>query len=313
MQQVQQKTITGLPARVADLAERILRKNPMHRRALTSAITKLEKQELDQLDGYLDFCFNACRLDADYLCDCYLTIVSDTLREQIYFQEHKKYRHGSFADVANDVYFNGDYMRRYMYGLAVTSFLWPNHHNIMRFFRRTLPRDRKGTYLEIGPGHGFFFKTAMEESSYDEFEGLDISETSVSQTRRIIDFYGTAKGVKAQIVQRDFLEGDIPPASCDAVVMGEVLEHVERPDIFMKRIAEVAKKDAWIFVTTCCNAPAIDHIFLFRSAAEVEKLFADAGLEVTESLILPCEGQPLQKCIDEQLPVNVAYVLIKKQ
>ena len=156
---------------------------------------------------------------------------------------------------------------RYMYGLAVTSFLWPNHRNIMRFFCRTLPRDRKGKYMEMGPGHGFFFMTAIEESSYDEFEGIDISETSVSQTRRIIDFYGMAKGVKAQIIQRDFLDGGIPPASCDAVVMGEVLEHVERPDIFMKRVAEVTKKDAWIFISTCCNAPAIDHIFLFRSAA----------------------------------------------
>jgi hypothetical protein len=45
----------------------------------------------------------------------------------------------------------------------------------------------------------------------------------------------------------------------------------------------------------------------------VERLFANAGLAVTESLILPCEGQPLQKCIDEQLPVNVAYVLLKQQ
>jgi 2-polyprenyl-3-methyl-5-hydroxy-6-metoxy-1,4-benzoquinol methylase len=313
MQQVRENLFTGLPARVADLAERILQKNPMHRRALTSAMAKLEKQELEKLDTYLDFCINACRLDPDYLCDCYLTIVNDTLREQIYFQQHKAYRHGSFADVANDVYFNSDYMPRYMYGLAVTTFLWPNHRNIMRFFCRTLPRDRKGKYMEIGPGHGFFFMTAMENSSYDEFEGIDISETSVSQTRRIIDFYGVVKSVKAQIIQRDFLEPGIPRASCDAVVMGEVLEHVERPDIFMKRIAEVVKKDAWIFITTCCNAPAIDHIFLFRSAVEVEKLFADAELAVKESLILPCEGQTLQKCIDEQLPVNVAYVLIKKQ
>ena len=302
----------SLPRKSADLARKILEENPVHRKALEAAIALLSANEAELLEQYLSYCLGK-GLTLDYLAESYLMIVMDTLREQMYFQQHKKYRYANFAEVAGHVYFDRDYMSKYMYGLAITAFFWPNHQAIMNFFRKTLPRNRGGKYLEIGPGHGFFFMTAMERSSFDEFEGIDISETSVGMTRDILAFYRAGQNQKFSIVLKDFLKADMPVGSCDAIVMGEVLEHVERPDIFMRRIAELAADDAYIFITTCCNAPAVDHIYLFRKAAEVEKLFADSGLTVKENLILPMAGTSMEKCLSENLPVNVAYVLEKKK
>ena len=42
--------------------------------------------------------------------------------------------------MAASVYHDRDYMDRYMYGLAITNFLWPNHVAMARFLRESLPK-----------------------------------------------------------------------------------------------------------------------------------------------------------------------------
>jgi 2-polyprenyl-3-methyl-5-hydroxy-6-metoxy-1,4-benzoquinol methylase len=202
-------------------------------------------------------------------------------------------------------------MSFYMYGLAITSFLWPNHLALFRFFRDTLPRDRKGAYLEIGPGHGYFLLTAMERSAYTSFKGVDISETSIAQTRALLEHFGGGKK-SFELVCMDFLACDLPEQGFDAIVMGEVLEHVEEPERFLRQIARLAKKDAHIFVTTCINAPAVDHIYLFRTQEQIEQLFADCGLKIKNQLIRPYEGKTLEESLQQLLAINVAYVLERK-
>jgi cyclopropane fatty-acyl-phospholipid synthase-like methyltransferase len=201
-------------------------------------------------------------------------------------------------------------MDRYMYGLAITNFLWPNHVQMARFMRETLPKGRNGRYLEVGPGHGFLLLSALEVGAFDDVLGVDLSAASVEQTRTIIDhFYPDAP---ARVELRDFLEAtDLEPSSFDAVVMGEVLEHVEQPEVFLRRIAELAKDDAYIFITTCINAPAVDHIYLWRTTDELEEMITSSGLTITEPLRLPYEGKSLEESREENLPINVAYVLAK--
>ena len=300
----------ALPANIQALVDAILAQNAMHRSFMTAALGNITADEMTRLDRYIDFCKQRS-LTIDYLADCYLTIVGDTLREQIYFQKHGKYRYSSFAEVADNVYFNDEYMSFYMYGLAITSFLWPNHLAMFRFFRDTLPKDKKGAYLEIGPGHGYYLMTAMDRSAYQNFTGVDISETSIAQTRALLEHFGGGKK-DFELVCKDFLASDLPEHGFDAVVMGEVLEHVEQPDLFLRQIARLAKKDAYIFVTTCINAPAVDHIFLFKTTEQLEKLFSDCGLRIKNQLIKPYEGKTLEESLQQRLAINVAYVLDKK-
>jgi cyclopropane fatty-acyl-phospholipid synthase-like methyltransferase len=212
--------------------------------------------------------------------------------------------------VAESVYHDRDYMDRYMYGLAITTFLWPNHVAMARFLRRTMPRDKTGRYLEVGPGHGFLLLSAMELGSFDEFLGIDLSAASVAQTQSIVDHFHP--GAPARVELQDFLEADgLVPGSFDAIVMGEVLEHVEAPEVFLRRIAELARNDAYIFVTTCINAPAVDHIYLWRTTDELERMITDSGLSIVEPLRLPYEGKSLEESRAQDLPINVAYVLTK--
>lgn len=299
-----------MPQNVTALIDKVIEGNPMHRNFVTRALANVTTTELAHLDDYLDFCLQK-GLTVDYLAECYLTIVGDTLREQIYFQKHKKYRYSTFAEVGDSVYFNEEYMSFYMYGLAITSYLWPNHLDLFRFFRETLPPAKTGKYLEIGPGHGYFFMTAMEQSSFDTFTGVDISETSIAMTRALIEHSGADKA-SFDLVCMDFLKTDLPENGFDAVVMGEVLEHVEQPELFLKQIARIANKDAHIFVSTCINAPAVDHIYLFKTPEQLSKMFDDCGLRVKSQLIRPYEGKTEAESLEQLLPINVAYVLEKK-
>jgi len=303
--------LASLPPRAADLAARILERNPMHRGFLERAVAQLSPDEAARWARYLDFA-QAQGLTPDHLAECYLTVVGDALREQVYFRRHGRYRHSRFAEVAARVYDDPEFMHRYMYGLAITVFLWPNHLAMARFFERTMPRHRGGAYLEIGPGHGYYLMTAVASGAYDNVRGIDVSAASVAQTRAVLEHFCPEHLDRYHIEQRDFLDAtDLPPESADAVVMGEVLEHVEQPDVFLRRIADVARPDAFIFVTTCVNAPAIDHIFLWRSPEEVDALVRACGLEIVESLRLPYEGKTLEACAEERLTVNLAYVLRK--
>ncbi len=286
------------PSSTPSIARSSTRRSPAPRRRRRS-----------RLGTYIQFCLGK-GLDLDYLAECYLTILGDTIEEQLYFRDNGHYRHSTFDEVAESVYHDRDYMDRYMYGLAITNFLWPNHVAMARFMRETLPKGREGRYLEVGPGHGFLLLSALEVGAFDDVLGVDLSAASVEQTKTIIDhFYPDAP---ARVELRDFLEAtDLEPASFDAVVMGEVLEHVEQPEVFLRRIAELAKDDAYIFITTCINAPAVDHIYLWRTTDELEEMITSSGLTIVEPLRLPYEGKSLEQSREENLPINVAYVLAK--
>ena len=292
------------------LVDQIVRINPLQSKFLSASLVGAEESELGDLAAYVSHC-RGMGLAVEYLAECYDLIVKDTLREQLYFQRNKRYRYSTFDEVAASVYFDDEYMRKYMHGLAITAYLWPNHRELHRYFSHTLPTNVHGRYLEIGPGHGMYMMTAMRRSNYDSFDGIDLSPTSVEMTRDLIEGGEFGSFDNCRVFEQDFLDGDIAEQSYAAVVMGEVLEHVEEPGVFLQRIRAVATDDAYIFITTPINAPAIDHIYLFDSFASIEALVLDAGLRVREKLMVPYPGLSVDESMAQCLPINVALVLQK--
>lgn len=282
--------------------------NPIHGRALAQTLSSLSEEEKTILENYLDFCRDDCVGISD-LAKAYLTITMDTLREQVFFQRHGRYRYSSFREVAEKVYFNPNYMNYYMHGLALTLFLWPNHLEIFRFFRTMQLRRQGEIYLEVGPGHGIFFREAACSGQFRSYLGIDISPISLEMTRKLLSSDPRLQGIDWKLINADFLATDDLQGRFDAIVMGEVLEHVEEPLLFLMRIKELASKGAFIFVTTAVNAPAIDHIFLFRTVDEVCDLVSAAGLKVEEILATPYKGCTMQETVQQKLPINVAMVL----
>jgi tRNA G46 methylase TrmB len=59
----------------------------------------------------------------------------------------------------------------------------------MRLFNKFLNTNdlaRDSKYLEIGPGHGEYFVTAMQQTNFSEYVAVDISKTSVELTQNFI-------------------------------------------------------------------------------------------------------------------------------
>ena len=291
-----------------ELIDQIKRADPMHAKFVEDAAEQLKNEEWAEFDDYIRFCRQEGRA-LDYLADCYHTLVKDTQTAQMYFARNRRYEHDSFDAVASSVYHNDSYMSKYMHGLAISAFLWPNHAELHRFFVRHLPTDISGHYLEIGPGHGFYFLKAAKATSYERFTGVDISRASIEMTRRVAEHFLSKEMKSFEFLEAEFLEMVPPSEKFDAIVMGEVLEHVETPERFLHKIAEMSSSTTHIYITTCVNAPAIDHIYLFRTIDEIESMIESTGLTIDNHIYVPYTGKTLEQCKKRALPVNVAYVL----
>ena len=154
----------------------------------------------------------------------------------------------------------------------------------------------------------------MQSARLGNFErllGVDISSTSVALTRDIIRHFEIDKERQAEVIETDFLTFPDGNDKYSCIVMGEVLEHVEDPGVFILSIARLSGPSTHIFVTTCMNAPAVDHISLFRTGKDVEDIITANGLQVVESCYVPYAGMTVEQCEAEAMPVNVAYVLRK--
>lgn len=294
---------------IDELIQEILRINKLQSNFLADAVQTLSKSDIQLFSQYLNYCLDQ-QLTLGYLAKCYDLIVKDTFTQQLYFKRHGHYKHSSYAEVESLVYRNADYMSMYMYGLAITTFLWPNHAQMKQFFKEMLPKTQSGRYLEIGPGHGFHMMEAMQHSQYDQFLGIDISPTSVLLTQKILSSHYFGQFENYDIKECDFLTWE-PSDQYDAVVMGEVLEHVEQPQQFLQKIAALTHGNSHIHVTTCINSPAIDHIYLFKHAQDIANMVKASGLCIKHQLLIPYQSTTLATSEQDKLPINIALILGK--
>ncbi len=251
-------------------------------------------------------------LTIQLLAAAYNLFLKDILKEQMFFQRNKHYRHSIYEEVNAAIYQNSGFMQNYMIGLALSTFLWPNQRLMYKWFVEKIPKGKIGRYLEIGPGHGHYFLSAMQLSQYNSFLGIDISPTSIEMTRKIVSYSAKMSHKEYSLINKDFFDVSLNQ-NYDAIVMGEVLEHVECPEKFLIKIENLANKDAFIFITTAINAAAIEHIYLFRTVEDVQNIVSCSGLQIKDMLVLPYTGLSIEECSTNQLPINIALILEKRK
>ncbi|MDX2166137.1 MAG: class I SAM-dependent methyltransferase [Deltaproteobacteria bacterium] len=115
------------------------------------------------------------------------------------------------------------------------------------FIKRTLrPRldallaqRRGGRLLEIGAAYGFFLDLARP---HFDVVGFEISPAASAHARQRLGL-----DVRSEDFTRTGLDGVGP---VDATVMWDVIEHLERPDRVIARVAALSKPGALLFITT---------------------------------------------------------------
>jgi ubiquinone/menaquinone biosynthesis C-methylase UbiE len=292
-----------------NLVREILRRKPMHRKFLQETLKELTEVERAEAEHYISF-LRKEGATINNLAESYVTLVADMFREEMHFKDTGRYRCSSYEEAASAIYHNSEYMRKYMIGLALSSFWWVNHVKMRRFFCKHVAGKTGNIYREIGPGHGLYFLDAMRKANFNTYEGVDISATSVSLTERIINSGYFGNFPKAHIRQADFISADFPQPA-DALVMGEVLEHVENPERLLRCAHAVTKDSAFVFLTTCFNSPAVDHIYNPGSLGVLEELICKSGFKIIDNCVLPKQGCTMEQCTENRLSVNVALVIAK--
>lgn len=184
------------------------------------------------------------------------------------------------------VYQNTEVMANYYAVLLLTQFLWPHHLEIVRFYsERFVPLlGDDCQILEMAPGHGLYGRLILEQKSHAQLLGMDISPFSITLATRSAEIEGLAG--RARYQQGDVLHGDKFVPGCNVVIAGELLEHLDQPRLLMESISRQLIEGGLAFVTAAITAAQVDHVYEFKSEADVYALFQDLPLKLVDSLLV---------------------------
>ena len=270
-----------------EITAHIYPKNNLQRKHIEAVLEDQDNRYFQDCEFYcgqlLEFLRRRDR-DAEFAADAYLSLVADMVSEKRRYIRSGSYSCPGMERALEEIYSAEERMLVYMTGLYLSTFLWPNHYSIYRFFQDTQREwPSRFSHLEIGPGHGLYLIESMRAYPQSSFRAMDISQTSLDMTRDLAALIvpdGHIDYERMNVV-------DLSGGPFDQIVMGEVLEHVEDPLAVLRSIRNTVSDSGRFFMTTCANSPAIDHVYHFKSVEEIRDMCGAAGFDVVSELILP--------------------------
>jgi hypothetical protein len=233
----------------------------------------------EAIDGYAEFC-------------------TEALRAQVFFEKTGHYQATNYQDVIKACYHSAEYMeKRYLPGQYLSHSIWPHHQRMLRHFVGTLlPEisDDVKLFYEVGVGCGMYSQVTLQCLRNTRGIGYDISDYALDFTMRILEAHGLAD--RYQTLNQNIISDPIVD-KCDFVISQEVLEHLEDPQSFIGGLHAAVRPGGWSYITAAINAAHTDHIYLYRSAAEVKAQIEAAGWTVVDSQV---ECNYPEKPVDKQ-------------
>lgn len=294
------------------LVDQVTAQNPFQRKKIVGYIGRQDAaywQFAETLSRDLRHSFWETEADCIQAAQSYNQMCMEILREEIRFRKTGVYLLNSAATANEMVYSRQTVMRDYLIGLLLSYLFWPNHYQIISFFKKCLSDN--GSFqqcLEVGAGHGIFTAEVMRFSPQAKMIVVDISQTSIDLTRQMLNTFQVDE-TRVQFVHDNFLTIPSNHSGFDFVIMGEVLEHVNDAPEFMRQARTLLQPGGKIFMTTCANCPAIDHIYHFHSVPEIRDLIDNAHLTIVRELVLPVNDIPESQWREELTTINYAALL----
>lgn len=224
--------------------------------------------------------FKAINISAETIAVDYVKMIHDMRKEGKYFYKYGTYRCKNQSEAYENVYSKAEVMSYYMNALLISQILWKHHFETFMFFKKemktVISQKENLRILDVGPGHGFFsFIIKKEFPNYEKLEIVDISETSLSMTQKILGYDGN----KINYHHQDIF--NYPDTEkYDFIVLGEVIEHLDEPILILKKLFDLLNDDGILWITTPTNSPALDHVYLFNTKNDVIILLEASGLQI---------------------------------
>lgn len=264
------------------------RQMPFLRRAADSGTPPLDarRPELDRIASRLAEVLGFDDAWVAPTVKSYVVLSLEFLRLQRELEKTGRYLLSSEREAIEKVYANpavfGGY---YLPGLLLSEALWPNHFVMNALYRDVFLADLPPAphVIEVGVGTGWHLRELFAARPQAQYSGYDVSAYAIDFGRR----FAAADPSRTTFDLRNVANG-LPVAAgvADGIVCGEIIEHVERPDLLLKELRRVARDGAKLFVTTVVFAANIDHIFMFERAQEIRDLLAACGWRIREERVL---------------------------
>jgi 2-polyprenyl-3-methyl-5-hydroxy-6-metoxy-1,4-benzoquinol methylase len=241
--------------------------------------------------------------DMDVALEAVLEYTHLYMRHQVSFLSKGEYSNTDFEQVYRDVYDNEELMLgTYLPGLYLTQLYWPVHYRVLSLYEREFldgaaKHGAPKRLLELGVGHGMTLLTAKRRFPAAGGLAVDVSRHSLRFAETLLRTSGVdVSGLefrKADVVSAEFDARD----ACELGTMGEILEHVQEPQRALDNFRKLLVPGAHAFITTVIDSNAVDHIYQFKSQAEIDSMIGAAGFTLQRSeLIRPAElrlsGEP---------------------
>ena len=237
----------------------------------------------------------------DFVVGC-----EESLRHQRLLERTGRYACESHADAERAIYRDDAAMATYLHTLLLSQALWPNHARMFAFFRdrfcAVLPPV--GRVLEVPVGTGLFVAELARMRPEWAAVGIDLSPAAIELARHLVALEA-ATSVELRVGDVFALAAERP---YDRVICGELLEHVDRPHELLAALARLVAPGGRAFLTTAVWAAHPDHVYLFRSVAEVRALLRD-HFAIEDECALPLE--PDRSADDARIPINYGCVLAR--
>jgi SAM-dependent methyltransferase len=136
------------------------------------------------------------------------------------------------------------YAERYFTGGEYKDYVAERRLHEMHFLRRLnlllrhVSQPKTKTLFEVGCAYGFFLNLARER--FQAVRGIDISADAARYARDVLDLDVTA----GDLLQQDSI------GNPDVVCLWDTIEHLDRPDAYLQKLAAVMPKGSVIALTT---------------------------------------------------------------
>jgi 2-polyprenyl-3-methyl-5-hydroxy-6-metoxy-1,4-benzoquinol methylase len=247
----------------------------------------------------------------DYIADAYLAYTKMIRIEEMYFFKERKYRYSNFDEVYHRVYGREDHMLDYVVGLGMTQLFWPNHFAIVRYYLSEFIPLIENTKIgaEVGVGHGLFHSELLKGAPRLKTTMLDISSMSLKFTQKIIEATGIDKNratAKICDIQRNC---ELKDESLDVLLLGELIEHLQEGESVLQKMNSKLRMGGYCFFTTAANAPAEDHLLLFKNTEEIRNLLSKTGWTILHEHLGTLGGMSIAEAENGGHNINYAAIL----
>jgi 2-polyprenyl-3-methyl-5-hydroxy-6-metoxy-1,4-benzoquinol methylase len=133
-------------------------------------------------------------------------------------------------------------------------------------FVRLLPRDNTARILEVGCGTGATGALALARGRAGHYTGIELMESAAAQAREVLS--------DVRVGNVEAMDLDWQPATFDALILSEVLEHLVEPGTLVRRLGRFVRPGGLVLA----SSPNIAHWRVIRELVNGRFDLQDQGV-----------------------------------